>query len=377
MMSMTYPTPDESVMKAMAKSLRKHLPEGANLCHSKALEVVSNAFGFSSWHAFKVQEGAISSMSFPVEERGYGTDLDGISTDQHRRYSVEVSQVIGFARLSPLQVKPKNTVQTKPLLAALACPKLCELICRLGFMERLKSGQGMTFNDWGAVFLDSLRALEDHCVDGVLDVQAKSKELDLQKVPLTINLPQVFIEFIAGEVEREAEFSNAPQGAKHRIDREAILSAAKTASIEVLYDGKASSMDKALSWRDFALFVLSIGLKVKAPYLHAMQFTKSTRKSDTRDMLDKIENRRVWGDDYADRSGEGLIIGSERSRITLLSTAETDWTEVLLTGIHMVRFFAKDGTINLDDLYLKLRQDNSIPLCEVPKPLFVAISDRS
>lgn len=63
--------PDTGVVKSLAKALRKSLPETVKLSHSKALEISSNAFGFSSWHACRTHFDRLNAGAFdPTLNRG-------------------------------------------------------------------------------------------------------------------------------------------------------------------------------------------------------------------------------------------------------------------------------------------------------------------
>lgn len=62
--------PDTGVVKSLAKALRKSLPETVKLSHSKALEISSNVFGFSSWHACRTHFDRLNAGAFdPTRDR--------------------------------------------------------------------------------------------------------------------------------------------------------------------------------------------------------------------------------------------------------------------------------------------------------------------
>lgn len=76
-MTTTIKAPDLGVVKSLAKSIRKNLPETAKISHAKALEIASNSFGFSSWHACRLHFDYLSAGVFSPPEEGDLTKFMG------------------------------------------------------------------------------------------------------------------------------------------------------------------------------------------------------------------------------------------------------------------------------------------------------------
>jgi len=397
-MSLTHPlpAPDESVMKSMAKSLRKHLPEGSDLCHSKALEVVSNAFGFSSWHAYnsrpkgsnipkcKTLRGNKSDDVFRVfsgRDLQNHKDLKDLNLTDHRRYGFECSNTTDFAEASEILVKLGSEDFT--LLSMLRSPAFCKAVSLLGAQSFTHRGLIPDEYKWHAVFREGLENLHKYCDDGIFHLEAKLSDLDRDIDATRYEAPPLFVAMLSRVAQdtmdvidkgRTVQIPKVKQVKPRKFDIEAIFRAAEASKLRVLNDGFTVSLSKGLIWYDLSILVFSVGLKAKSNHLRHMGFGVSIWKSDAKKIIAKIDDRENWGIEYLEQSGANVSLGSKIHQTAMISQPQSEWTEVFLTGLRMLNHLSDDGVVDLNALLIKMDKDRSIPLCEVPADIFFGIS---